>query len=92
MTAAAVASLFSTAFAAPDLAGIVGWAADKVVQDGQDVGTMSSWRYVDCGELDCLDVSFDDDVESFFSSSIHDEQVPPRMSCTYGFNHCLLWH
>lgn len=32
----------------PDLAGIVGWAADKLV-DG-DAHTMDSWRYVDCGE------------------------------------------
>jgi len=42
-------SLPLTALAAPDLAGLVGWAADKLV-DGE-VRTMDSWNYVDCGEL-----------------------------------------
>jgi hypothetical protein len=39
-----------TAIAAPnpDMAGIIGWAADKLV-DGE-MRTMDSWRYVDCGE------------------------------------------
>ena len=39
-----------TAIAAPspNMAGIVGWAADKLV-DGE-MRTMDSWHYVDCGQ------------------------------------------
>jgi len=49
LSALPLLSLPLTALAAPDLAGLVGWAADKLV-DGE-VRTMDSWNYVDCGEL-----------------------------------------
>ena len=48
LSALPLLSLPLTALAAPDLAGLVGWAADKLV-DGE-VRTMDSWNYVDCGE------------------------------------------
>jgi hypothetical protein len=41
--------LAAIAAPSPNMAGLVGWAADKLVSDGE-MRTMDSWRYVDCGE------------------------------------------
>lgn len=40
--------LAAIAAPSPNMAGLVGWAADKLVSDGE-MRTMDSWRYVDCG-------------------------------------------
>jgi hypothetical protein len=49
--------LAAIAAPSPNMAGLVGWAADKLVSDGE-MRTMDSWRYVDCGESAAI--TFDD--------------------------------